>query len=97
MEYLFVYTLGLHSTSFSRHCATQGVYRNGESVYICTWGVVEYGASESMLHQNPSEFIKDNASMLAFSAIRLGTKKNCGKKKQLWVGYRPEAIDTSGL
>ena len=61
-------------------------------VYICTWGVVEYGASERMLHQNSTEFIKDDASMLTFSAIRLGTKKNCGIKKK-W----PEAIDTNGL
>ena len=38
----------LRSTSFSMHCATQGVYRNGASVYICMCGVVDYCASENV-------------------------------------------------
>ena len=36
-------------------CATQGAYRNGASVYICTCGLIEYGASENVtpVHKHP--------------------------------------------
>ena len=39
VEYQFMCTPGLGSTSCSMYCTTQRVYRNGVSVYICTlWG-----------------------------------------------------------
>ena len=39
MEYLFVYAL---DCAFSMFCVTQGVHRNGPSVYISIYDVVEY-------------------------------------------------------
>ena len=45
MEYPFVFATGLHSTSSSLFCATQWMYSNGASVYICTCEVVEYSPS----------------------------------------------------
>ena len=34
MEYSFVCAPGLHCTSFSISCATEGAYRNGASVHL---------------------------------------------------------------
>ena len=47
-EYPFVYTAGLNSTPFCMYCATQGVYRNEESVNICKCGVVKYHSIDNI-------------------------------------------------
>ena len=46
--YSFMNAVGLHSRSFNVYCATQRVYRNGASAYICTCGVVEYRPSKNV-------------------------------------------------
>ena len=43
-----MYTVGLHSISFSMYCTTRKMQKNGVSVYLCKFSMVEYYASENV-------------------------------------------------